>query len=96
LASHNLYLTIQLLRSLSLFSANKMGIDVTVLWKAPEVNPINKKARSIPAFNPINMYGRVFTFSWLGFMVAFMSWYAFPPLMPTSKHLLERILIDCP
>jgi NNP family nitrate/nitrite transporter-like MFS transporter len=38
------------------------------------VNPINKKAKSIPVFNPINKYGRVFFFSWWGFMVAFMSW----------------------
>jgi len=45
------------------------------------VNPINKKARSIPMLNPINQYGRVFFFSWFGFMIAFWSWYAFPPLL---------------
>jgi NNP family nitrate/nitrite transporter-like MFS transporter len=27
------------------------------------------------------MYGRVFFFSWFGFMIAFWSWYAFPPLL---------------
>jgi len=32
-------------------------------------------------FNPINKYGRVFNFSWFGFMIAFLSWYAFPPLL---------------
>lgn len=49
-------------------------LDVATLWRDPEVNPINRKARSIPAFNPINVYGRVFTFSWFGFLVAFWSW----------------------
>lgn len=56
--------------------------DITTLWKAPLVNPINKKATSIPVLNPFNMYGRVFFFSWFGFMIAFWSWFAFPPLLP--------------
>ena len=51
-----------------------MVFNVATLWKAPEVNPINRKARSIPGFNPINVYGRVFFFSWFGFMIAFWSW----------------------
>ena len=52
------------------------------LWSHPEINPINQKARSIPFLNPFtNRYGRVFFFSWLGFMIAFLSWYAFPPLL---------------
>lgn len=55
-----------------------------VLWRAPEINPINHKARSIPALNPINVYGRVFTFAWFGFMIAFWSWYAFPPLLTVT------------
>lgn len=63
--------------------------DVTTLWKAPEVNPINKKARTVPYLNPINMYGRVFFFSWFGFMIAFWSWYAFPPLV--SNHQLSTV-----
>ncbi|KAF2814277.1 nitrate transporter CrnA [Mytilinidion resinicola] len=56
-------------------------VNIALLWKAPEVNPVNKKARSIPFFNPINVYGRVFFFAWFGFMIAFWSWYAFPPLL---------------
>jgi MFS transporter, NNP family, nitrate/nitrite transporter len=52
-------------------------ISPLVLFKAPEINPINKKAKSIPALNPINVYGRVFTFSWVGFFLAFLSWYVF-------------------
>ena len=55
--------------------------DLKVLWQAPVVNPINRKAQSIPLFNPINVYGRVFHFAWFGFFVAFWSWYAFPPLL---------------
>jgi MFS transporter, NNP family, nitrate/nitrite transporter len=54
---------------------------IATLWQAPEVNPISRKARSIPGFNPINVYGRVFFFAWFGFMIAFWSWYAFPPLL---------------
>lgn len=56
-------------------------VQISLLWAAPEVNPVNKKARSIPFFNPINLYGRVFFFAWFGFMIAFWSWYAFPPLL---------------
>ncbi|KAK5685850.1 hypothetical protein LTS10_001963 [Elasticomyces elasticus] len=57
-----------------------MGI-LSATYSAPEINPINGKARSVPLFNPINVYGRVFFFSWFGFMIAFLSWYAFPPLL---------------
>ncbi|KUJ10774.1 nitrate transporter [Mollisia scopiformis] len=58
-----------------------MPLSVAQLWSAPEINPLNGKARSIPILNPINKYGRTFFFSWIGFMVAFLSWYAFPPLL---------------
>jgi NNP family nitrate/nitrite transporter-like MFS transporter len=37
-----------------------MGFTVATLWQAPEVNPVNGKARSIPVLNPVNKYGRVF------------------------------------
>ncbi|KJX99180.1 hypothetical protein TI39_contig369g00006 [Zymoseptoria brevis] len=57
---------------------------VSVLWKAPAVNPVNLKARSIPVFNPVDKYGRVFFFSWWGFFIAFWSWYAFPPLLSVT------------
>ncbi|OAK97339.1 nitrate transporter [Phaeosphaeriaceae sp. SRC1lsM3a] len=61
-----------------------MGFAVNKLWAAPELNPYNKKARSIPVLNPANQYGRVFFFSWMGFFIAFWSWYAFPPLLSKS------------
>ncbi|KAJ5682446.1 Nitrate transporter [Penicillium macrosclerotiorum] len=55
-----------------------------LLFTPPEINPATRKAKSIPIFNPFDQYGRVFFFSWLGFMVAFLSWYAFPPLMTVT------------
>ncbi|KAL2868794.1 MFS transporter [Aspergillus lucknowensis] len=51
---------------------------------APQVNIHTQKARSIPILNPFDVYGRVFFFSWIGFMVAFLSWYAFPPLLSVT------------
>ncbi|KAK6348794.1 hypothetical protein TWF730_009564 [Orbilia blumenaviensis] len=53
-------------------------------FAAPEVNPINKKARTIPYLNPIDKYGRTLWFSTFGFMIAFLSWYAFSPLLSVS------------
>ncbi|KAK5125186.1 hypothetical protein LTR85_000862 [Meristemomyces frigidus] len=58
-----------------------MGFSPATLFKAPELNPITKKARTVPVLNPVNLHGRVFFFSWFGFMIAFWSWYAFPPLL---------------
>ncbi|KAL1845106.1 hypothetical protein VTK73DRAFT_1121 [Phialemonium thermophilum] len=52
-----------------------------VFFSPPELHPVSKKARSVPIVNPLDRHGRVFFFSWLGFMVAFLSWYAFPPLL---------------
>jgi NNP family nitrate/nitrite transporter-like MFS transporter len=51
-----------------------VGFNIALLWQAPELNPINHKARSIPLFNVISVHGRVFFFSWFGFMIAFWSW----------------------
>ncbi|KAF1968466.1 nitrate transporter-like protein [Bimuria novae-zelandiae CBS 107.79] len=61
-----------------------MGFELKQLWSAPEINPLNKKAKSIPIFNPFDKYGRVFFFSYLGFFIAFWSWYAFPPLLSVT------------
>lgn len=62
--------------------ATKMATSfVKRLFVSPEINPSTRKAKSIPVLNPFDQYGRVFFFSWLGFMVAFLSWYAFPPLV---------------
>ena len=64
------------------------------LFKAPEVNPVNHKARSIPGLNIINVYGRVFFFSWFGFMIAFWSWYAFPPLVCQALNFETRAITN--
>ncbi|KAF2634760.1 nitrate transporter-like protein [Massarina eburnea CBS 473.64] len=61
-----------------------MGFELRQLWSPPEINPYNKKAKSIPIFNPFDKYGRVFFFSYLGFFIAFWSWYAFPPLLSVT------------
>ncbi|KAL4880876.1 major facilitator superfamily domain-containing protein [Aspergillus karnatakaensis] len=57
---------------------------VKLLVASPEVNPNNRKALTIPVLNPFDTYGRVFFFSWFGFMLAFLSWYAFPPLLTVT------------
>jgi MFS transporter, NNP family, nitrate/nitrite transporter len=54
---------------------------LTNLWAAPSVNPLTYKALSVPILNPFDNYGRVFFFAWFGFFVAFLSWFAFPPLV---------------
>lgn len=59
---------------ISSVSSAKMGFELRQLWSAPEINPYNKKAKSIPVFNPFDKYGRVFFFSYLGFFIAFWSW----------------------
>lgn len=65
-----------------------MGNALRSLFAAPEINPINHKAKSVPVLNPFDRYGRVFFFSWLGFLVAFLSWYAFPPLVSRNFAML--------
>lgn len=46
-----------------------------------DVNPANHKSRTLPALNIKDKYGRTFHLSWIGFFVAFLSWFAFPPLI---------------
>ncbi|KFY28810.1 hypothetical protein V493_02751 [Pseudogymnoascus sp. VKM F-4281 (FW-2241)] len=66
-----------------------------LLVTAPHINPVNRKAKSIPVLNPLDPYGRTFFFSWLGFMVAFLSWYSFPPLLTvTIQHDLQLSQTD--
>ncbi|KAL2154318.1 hypothetical protein VTH82DRAFT_2994 [Thermothelomyces myriococcoides] len=58
-----------------------MGFKFSHLYARPDVNPVTLKARSIPLLNPVDIHGRVFFFSWFGFMIAFWAWYTFPPLL---------------
>ncbi|ORY80025.1 high affinity nitrate transporter NrtB [Protomyces lactucae-debilis] len=46
-----------------------------------DVNPVTHKSKTLVALNPINKYGRTFHLAWFGFFVAFLSWFAFPPLL---------------
>jgi len=54
------------------------------LWQRPIINPINLKSYTLPIFNLNNPYSRSFHLSWLGFFVAFLAWFAFPPLIPEA------------
>jgi NNP family nitrate/nitrite transporter-like MFS transporter len=45
------------------------------------INPSNHKSRTLPLLNIKDKYGRTFHLSWIGFFVAFLSWFAFPPLL---------------
>ncbi|KAJ7433452.1 nitrate/nitrite porter [Mycena galericulata] len=54
------------------------------LWEPPIINPLNGKSYTLPIFNLRNPYSRSFHLSWLGFFVAFLSWFAFPPLIPDA------------
>jgi NNP family nitrate/nitrite transporter-like MFS transporter len=69
-----------------------MGFQVSDLWRAPALNPATKKARSVPILNPFDRHGRVFFFSWLGFMMAVWAWYTLPPLvcLPVYPILIPR------
>lgn len=46
-----------------------------------DINPVNHKSKTLVLLNPINKYGRTFHLAWLSFFVAFLSWFAFPPLL---------------
>ena len=46
-----------------------------------DINPLNNKSRTLPILNPKDKYGRTFHLSWIGYFVAFISWFAFPPLI---------------
>ncbi|KAJ7847087.1 nitrate/nitrite porter [Mycena olivaceomarginata] len=54
------------------------------LWGPPIINPLNGKSYTLPILNLTNPYSRSFHLSWLGFFVAFLSWFAFPPLIPDA------------
>ncbi|KAK4646840.1 hypothetical protein QC761_213570 [Podospora bellae-mahoneyi] len=61
-----------------------MGLKASSLWERPMLNSVNKKARSVPILNPVDPHGRVFFFSWMGFMLSFWAWYTFPPLLTVT------------
>ncbi|KAF8554961.1 nitrate transporter [Imleria badia] len=46
------------------------------------INPTNLKCSSLPLLSLRNQYSINFHLAWLGFFVAFLSWFAFSPLIP--------------
>jgi len=42
------------------------------------------KSYTLPIFNLMSPHSRNFHLSWMGFFVAFLSWFAFPPLIPEA------------
>ena len=68
-----------------------MGFKVSQMWKKPETNPLNGKARSIPVLNIIDTHGRVFFFSWLGFLIAFWSWLVIYSVVYYVRTLTNRL-----
>ncbi|KAJ3301696.1 hypothetical protein HDV03_000499 [Kappamyces sp. JEL0829] len=60
-------------------------MKLATLYRPATVNPVNGKATTLPIFNIFDKYALNFHLAWLGFFVAFFSWFAFPPLMATIK-----------
>lgn len=54
------------------------------LWEPAVLNPLNGKSYTLPIFRLTDQYAINFHLAWLGFFVAFLSWFAFPPLIPEA------------
>ncbi|GAA5966679.1 hypothetical protein JCM21900_005651 [Sporobolomyces salmonicolor] len=54
------------------------------LWEPAVVNHLNGKSYTLPILNLRDQYAINFHLAWLGFFVAFLSWFAFPPLIPEA------------
>ncbi|GAA5939386.1 uncharacterized protein JCM15063_004506 [Sporobolomyces koalae] len=54
------------------------------LWEPAVINRVNGKSYTIPLLNLRDQYAINFHLAWLGFFVAFLSWFAFPPLIPEA------------
>ncbi|KAL4079388.1 major facilitator superfamily domain-containing protein [Scleroderma citrinum] len=52
------------------------------IFREVVINPANLKCSSLPLFSLRNQYSINFHLAWLGFFVAFLSWFAFAPLIP--------------
>ncbi|BGO91810.1 hypothetical protein NBRC10512_007607 [Rhodotorula toruloides] len=54
------------------------------LWEPAQINPLNGKSYTLPILRLTDQYSINFHLAWLGFFVAFLSWFAFPPLIPEA------------
>ncbi|CAL1702989.1 unnamed protein product [Somion occarium] len=67
--------------------SSKGSSEARTLWEVlttVAINPSNGKCRTLPILSLNNQYSRNFHLSWLGFWVAFLSWFAFSPLIPEA------------
>ncbi|SJX64096.1 related to nitrate transporter [Sporisorium reilianum f. sp. reilianum] len=56
----------------------------SLLWQPAEINPLNGKSYTFPIFRMTDAYSTAFWLATIGFFVAFLSWFAFSPLMPEA------------
>ncbi|KAJ1024223.1 hypothetical protein NDA18_004396 [Ustilago nuda] len=54
------------------------------LWRPAEINSLNGKSFTFPIFRILDTYSISFWLATLGFFVAFLSWFAFSPLVPEA------------
>lgn len=54
------------------------------LWSEPILNPVNLRSYTLPLLRLSSPYCRNPLLATLGFFVAFLSWFAFPPLFPEA------------
>lgn len=58
--------------------------QLSSLWRPAEINPLNGKSYTFPIFRVWDTYSTSFWLATLGFFVAFLSWFAFSPLVPEA------------
>ncbi|KAG1716820.1 hypothetical protein ID866_342 [Astraeus odoratus] len=63
-------------------AAHTSPSSARINFKDVIINPANLKCSSLPLFSLRNQYSINFHLSWLGFFTAFLSWFAFAPLIP--------------
>ncbi|GAC93275.1 hypothetical protein PHSY_000839 [Pseudozyma hubeiensis SY62] len=54
------------------------------LWRPAVINPMNGKSHTFPILRIWDAYSIAFWLATLGFFVAFLSWFAFSPLVPEA------------
>lgn len=64
-------------------------LKLSDLYKPARINAVNGKARTLPFFNLADKHALNFHLSWIGFFVAFFSWFGFPPLLDTIQKDLK-------